>query len=208
MFKVGNTSIANGITDSLLEKIKAIPGVADINYSYFETERNWTWNGMNYDQMGIERYDSLSNMQNGSNARYLYATEYVEPSEEIYEIISRYMDTEYIDYEAFARGEQVLIIEDANSSGRYDASMKTGVDLSLMNYSNPFIELNSYYLTKDFWSSYYSRIYRYVQDNMIDESMRDEVVLRRGSEDVYMLLDVASEYFKKDITKVKMLIMN
>lgn len=177
--KTGNTSLSSGVNDSLLQDIINIPGVEDIQYSYFETERNWKWDSMDYDQMGLRRYYSKSNQQyTGKTSKYLYATEYVEPTREKYDLISSYLDPSQIDYDAFVRGEQVLVVEDVNGEGKYDDSMNAGVTLKQMNYKNPFYDASN--AGADDYSTYGTKLYTYVKRNMLNDSVNDVNFTRDG----------------------------
>lgn len=143
--KKANSNIVNGIDESFLSNIENLPGVSEVKLSAFETERMWRWEGMSFEKMGMDRIGSAGSGISSSQYknRYLFATEYVEPTEELYKRLSKYMDKEYIDYDAFARGEQILIILGDNPYGSYDDTIKAGTSINYQYYDLPFYMVNN-----------------------------------------------------------------
>ncbi len=141
--KQGNTNLTQGFTEEMLENIKGVNGVAGVECSYFETQRRWTWDGMSYEKMCLDKLSvkkkSGVSGKKGYGDRYLFATEYVDPTEELYKKISKYIDDEYVDYEAFKRGEQVLILvnDNANGNNEFDDTIKPGKRINYHYYTVP-----------------------------------------------------------------------
>lgn len=141
--KQGNTNLTHGFTKDMIESIKNVNGVEKVECSYFETQRKWTWEGMSYeklclDKLSVKRKGGVSGKK-GYGDRYLFATEYVEPTEELYNKISKYMDNNYVDYEAFKRGEQVPIFvnDNANADNEYDDTIEAGMKINYHYYTLP-----------------------------------------------------------------------
>lgn len=137
-FKNGNTNMLKGFSEELLQSIESVPGVSSVNCSIYETERTWTWDGMSYAKMGMEKLVKKEPVKNSVYGdRYLFATKYAEPTEEFYNKLSKYMDAEYIDYDAFARGEQVIVFLQDNPYGEYDDTLTAGKKINYMYYDVP-----------------------------------------------------------------------
>jgi len=66
--------------------------------------------------------------------RYLFATEYYEPTKALYDRISKYIDPEYRDYEAFCNGEQIVVFLRKNANNVYDKSIKLGTEIRYPYY--------------------------------------------------------------------------
>ena len=71
-------------------------------------------------------------------SRYLFATEYVNPTKEIYDIASKYIDKSNINYDDFASGKQVIVFIQDNCEGDYDDTLKAGDTLYYNYYNVPF----------------------------------------------------------------------
>jgi len=127
-----DTALTEGIPESVLLDLQLVGGIQSIQYSYFESNRMWNWDGMDLDKMGMQRImdyhreDSAMKNKNEYMDKYLFATEYVKPTREIYDRISKYIDVNLVDYEAFERGEQILVFLDENPDGVYDTTLKQG----------------------------------------------------------------------------------
>lgn len=132
--KNGNNNIYEGFSDEILQDFENIPGIASMKFSSVETQRILTWENMDYEKMGV---DKLTEMSNNSSIfteyknRYLFETNYVAPDKDIYKIISGYMDWDAAEYDAWAKGEQVLVIINDNPYGEYDDTLKPG---DVINY--------------------------------------------------------------------------
>ena len=74
----------------------------------------------------------------------MYATEYVKPTKQIYDIAGKYIDKENISYEDFASGKQVIVFIQDNCEGEYDDTLKAGDTLYYNYYNIPFGNCRSY----------------------------------------------------------------
>lgn len=127
-----DAALTEGISQAILNDLQAVGGVGNIDYSYFESNRIWSWEGMDYDKLGLrkiinyERGQGFSKAQIKYQDKYLFATEYVKPTKKLYDRISPYLDDHMIDYEAFERGEQILVFLDAKEDGSHDDTIQVG----------------------------------------------------------------------------------
>lgn len=132
--KNGNNNIYEGFTDEILQDLENIPGVDNMKFSSVETQRILTWENMDFEKMRALKlrgwYEDSSLITEYKN-RYLFETNYVIPDKETYKTISRYMDWDEAEYDAWANGEQVLVIINDNPDGEYDDTLKTG---DVINY--------------------------------------------------------------------------
>lgn len=140
--KNGNTNLMKGLTRNEMDMVADVPGVETITYACFETERMWHWEGMNFDKMGGRKLSDREKAYGPKGEEkykdtYLFATAYVEPSEKLYRRLSRYMEDSQIDYEAFCRGEQILLLLNKNPDGQYDDTLQTGETVSFQYYNLP-----------------------------------------------------------------------
>lgn len=135
--KPGNTSVMQGIDENLTDTLKDTKGVEKLTYSSFETARDWDWDNRNLTKIGISKLDSSGNKVDGYSDTYLYATEYVDPTEEIYDRISKYMDSSMVDYDAFKEGKQVVVFTQKTVNQGYDDSLKAGDQLNFHYYRMP-----------------------------------------------------------------------
>ena len=65
--------------------------------------------------------------------RYLFSTEYAQPIKELYSRLEKYIDKEYVDYEAFEEGKQVVLFLRNLPDGGYDDTINAG-DTLYYNY--------------------------------------------------------------------------
>lgn len=136
--KNGNTNILRGLSEELLKSIESVPGVSSINCSIYETERTWTWDGISYAKMGMDKIAKKAQVKHSVYGdRYLFATKYAKPTKEFYNKLSKYMDAEYIDYDAYARGEQVIVFLQDNPYGEYDDTLTAGKKINYLYYDVP-----------------------------------------------------------------------
>ena len=98
-------------------------------------------NEMGYGRLN-QRVDALVANVQPYASRYLFATEYVNPTEELYDRISKYMGPDMVDYEAFCKGEQVLVLLADNPYGEYDSTLKTGTTINYHYYDLIFGRYN------------------------------------------------------------------
>lgn len=136
--KNGNTNMLKGFSEELLQSIESVPGVSSVNCSIYETERTWTWDGISYEKMGMDKIAKKAPVKHSVYGdRYLFATKYAEPTEEFYNKLSKYIAAEYIDYDAYARGEQVIVFLQDNPYGEYDDTLTVGKNINYMYYDVP-----------------------------------------------------------------------
>ncbi len=141
-YRVPDANITAGFTQDTIETIKNVAGVREVSFSTFESQRAWTWEGMSFDKLGykllMQEKSATVASPSEYSGRYLFATEYVSPTEELYARLSKYMAPDMVDYEAFARGEQVLVLQDTNPYGAYDDTLKAGTTINYHYYELPF----------------------------------------------------------------------
>ena len=187
--KSGNSYMLKNVRSDVEDYIKSIDGVADIKYGYYETARTFTWTDINVDNVGNGA--SVSNSSNSVNLdrKYIFAAEYLDTDESMYNILNDYADGK-LNYESFRDGSEVIVFLDENNKGVYDESMRDGVTISLHNYStgnqtnrNQFNYDNEYAdayekLLKNTIEGYESdnsteAIYNYIMENISDEQVVD-----------------------------------
>ena len=118
--------------------MQTIGGIGSIDYSYFEANRVWSWEGMDYDKLGMRRFMNYNRLAYPAKTlleyqdKYIFATEYVKPTKELYDRIRPYLDENMIDYEAFERGEQIVMFLDSKAGGLYDDTIEAGTKINYM----------------------------------------------------------------------------
>ena len=145
--KDGNNSLIEGVSSDVIDGLNEIPGIVSIDYSIFESERTWYWDNQDYHKMGIDKIIAAQKASSIAKtmkdptygSRYVFATEYVNPTKEIYDIASKYIDKSNINYDDFASGKQ--FIQD-NCEGDYDDTLKAGDTLYYNYYNVPFGQCN------------------------------------------------------------------
>lgn len=136
--KDADAALVEGIHPSILSDLQAIGGIGSIDYSYFEANRVWNWEGMDYDKLGMRQFMNYDRQAYPAKTlleyqdKYIFATEYVKPTKELYDQIRPYLDESMIDYEAFERGEQILVFVDSKVGGLYDDTIKAGTKINYM----------------------------------------------------------------------------
>lgn len=148
--KDGNNSIIEGVSSDVIDGLNEIPGIVSIDYSIFESERTWYWDNQDYHKMGIDKIIAAQKASSIAKtmkdptygSRYLFATEYVNPTKEIYDIASKYIDKSNINYDDFASGKQVIVFIQDNCEGDYDDTLKAGDTLYYNYYNVPFGQCN------------------------------------------------------------------
>lgn len=160
--RYGDSYIFNGISEDIIDSINKLPGVEDMSYGYYDTQRSFTWHGINMDNIG--RGAELGNGSAGTqrNGNYIYAAEYVDPDMDIYDILNEYAEGE-LDYQAFSDGSQAVMFLDSNYKGIYDDSMKDGIILNLQNYDDSY-----YYMKNDFENK---NEYAFAYEKLIHETV-------------------------------------
>lgn len=148
--KDGNNSIIEGVSSDVIDGLNEIPGIVSIDYSIFESERTWYWDNQDYHKMGIDKIIAAQKASSIAKtmkdptygSRYLFATEYVNPTKQIYDIASKYIDKSNINYDDFASGKQVIVFIQDNCEGDYDDTLKAGDTLYYNYYNVPFGQCN------------------------------------------------------------------
>ena len=140
--KRGNTNLLDGFTEEFLAELDNIGGIQSISYSAFESERTWFWDNQDYHKMGL---DTIS-PDNGYGRdtpitdygyRYIYSTEYVNPTKELYNKLEKYIDKKYRNYDDFVNGRQVVVFLQDAPDGTYDDTLKAGDTINYNYYQLP-----------------------------------------------------------------------
>ena len=148
--KDGNNSLIEGVSSDVIDGLNEIPGIVSIDYSIFESERTWYWDNQDYHKMGIDKIIAAQKASSIAKtmkdptygSRYVFATEYVNPTKKIYDIASKYIDKSNINYDDFASGKQVIVFIQDNCEGDYDDTLKAGDTLYYNYYNVPFGQCN------------------------------------------------------------------
>lgn len=195
--KMGNSLIFKGISQDIVNTVQNIDGVESIRHGYFETSRTLTWDDMDFEAMGAKKYAYDSNSTISKDVKYLFATEYTDIDEKLYNLISKYIGDSKLDYEAFKNGDVVVVFEDKNTSGVYDTSMKEGVTIQFNNYYNSIQKANEVGSIQS-ESSYTQALLQYYIDNICDKNDTDRIkeILNGG----FICSDKEKEYWLKDMT--------
>ena len=64
--------------------------------------------------------------------RYIYSTEYVNPTKELYNKLEKYIDKKYRNYDDFVNGRQVVVFLQDAPDGTYDDTLKAGDTLIII----------------------------------------------------------------------------
>lgn len=160
--RYGDSYIFNGISEDIDESINKLPGVEDMSYGYYDTQRSFTWHGINMDNIGRGAELGNGSAETQRNGNYIYAAEYVDPDMDIYDILNEYAEGE-LDYQAFSDGSQAVMFLDSNYKGIYDDSMKDGIILNLQNYDDSY-----YYMKNDFENK---NEYAFAYEKLIHETV-------------------------------------
>ncbi|MBQ4283047.1 MAG: ABC transporter permease [Lachnospira sp.] len=133
-YKDPKTNFTKGLTDNDINVIENVVGVESVEYSTYESQRSWWWQGMSLAKMGYtrladERTGTMVSVQPYASYN-LFATEYLSATEELYARLCKYIDPSMQDYDAFAKGEQVLILLEENPYGEYDDTLTAGKIIS------------------------------------------------------------------------------
>lgn len=160
--RYGDSYIFNGISEDIIDSINKLPGVEDMSYGYYDTQRSFTWHGINMDNIGRGAELGNGSAETQRNGNYIYAAEYVDPDMDIYDILNEYAEGE-LDYQAFSDGSQAVMFLDSNYKGIYDDSMKDGIILNLQNYDDSY-----YYMKNDFENK---NEYAFAYEKLIHETV-------------------------------------
>ena len=144
--KNADTHILEGIPDRVVNTIEGVAGVSEVTYSTQETQRAWSWDGMSLKNMAATR---LLISPNGEALppycdTYMFVTEYHNPTEELYRRLSKYIDADMEDYEAFAKGEQILVLVNTNAEDKYDESISAGINIDYHYYGAKVYNASDY----------------------------------------------------------------
>lgn len=133
-----NNNIIEGFSKEFLDQLMEINGIQSVSYSAFESERTWFWDNQDYEKMQTFAFHPVNYHYNKQHIddygdRYMFSTEYTEPTKELYSKLEKYIDKEYVDYEAFKEGKQVVLFLRNLPEGGYDDTINAG-DTLYYNY--------------------------------------------------------------------------
>ena len=133
-----NNNIIDGFSKEFLDQLMEINGIQSVSYSVFESERTWFWDNQDYEKMQTFAFHPVNYHYNKQHIddygdRYMFSTEYTEPTKELYSKLEKYVDKEYVDYEAFKEGKQVVLFLRNLPEGGYDDTINAG-DTLYYNY--------------------------------------------------------------------------
>ena len=181
--KRADASMYKGIDKSVINYISSINGVSNIRYGYYETARMWTWDDMDYNNLGVSWYEKAGNNKSLSmkkysdeEDKYLFATEYVGENSGIYDILEDYAGDDW-NYAAFLEGDEAIIFLDKNPEGEYDDTITSGINIGLMCYQTYPCEDGASNLNM-VYSSYYKAVYNYMKEN--DIQSQSDILRQEG----------------------------
>ena len=133
-----NNNILEGFSKAFIDELMEINGINSMSYSTFESERSWFWYAQDYEKMQTFTFHPENGSYNNEHLpdygdRYLFSTEYAQPTKELYSRLEKYIDKEYVDYEAFEEGKQVVLFLRNLPDGGYDDTIHAG-DTLYYNY--------------------------------------------------------------------------
>ena len=133
-----NNNILEGFSKEFIDELMEINGINSVSYSTFESERSWFWDAQDYEKMQTFTFHRENGSYNNEHLpdygdRYLFSTEYAQPTKELYNKLEKYIDKEYVDYEAFEEGKQVVLFLRNLPDGGYDDTIHAG-DTLYYNY--------------------------------------------------------------------------
>lgn len=133
-----NNNILEGFSKEFIDELMEINGINSVSYSAFESERSWFWDAQDYEKMQTFTFHPENGSYNNEHLpdygdRYLFSTEYAQPTKELYNRLEKYIDKEYVDYEAFEEGKQVVLFLRNLPDGGYDDTIHAG-DTLYYNY--------------------------------------------------------------------------
>ena len=133
-----NNNILEGFSKEFIDELMEINGINSVSYSTFESERSWFWDSQDYEKMQTFTFHSDNESYHNEHLpdygdRYLFSTEYAQPTKELYSKLEKYIDKEYVDYEAFKEGKQVVLFLRNLPDGGYDDTINAG-DTLYYNY--------------------------------------------------------------------------
>ena len=133
-----NNNILEGFSKEFIDELMEINGINSVSYSVFESERSWFWDSQDYEKMQTFTFHPEKSSYHKEHLpdygdRYLFSTEYAQPTKELYNRLEKYIDKEYVDYEAFKEGKQVVLFLRNLPDGGYDDTINAG-DTLYYNY--------------------------------------------------------------------------
>lgn len=168
--KKADTSVYKDIDKNTIDYINSIDGVEDVSYGYFETARVWKWNNMDYNKLGLPWYlsynfNSVETLNDNQKPyKYLFAAEYVENDNKLYDILKEITGKLSFDKEAFNNGDIAVVFVDENIDGDYDDTLYDGMDINLMKY---YCNINGSHMYDKAWQnsgSYNKALSVYIRD--------------------------------------------
>lgn len=168
--KKADTKVYKDIDKNTIDYINSIDGVEDVSYGYFETARAWKWNNMDYNKLGLPWYlsynfNSVETLNdNLKTNKYLFATEYVENDNKLYDMLKEITGKPSFDEEAFNNGDIAVVFVDENIDGDYDDTLSDGMDINLMKY---YCDINGSHMYDKAWQnsgSYNKALSIYIRD--------------------------------------------
>ena len=158
-----NNNILEGFSKEFIDELMEINGINSVSYSVFESERSWFWDSQDYEKMQTFTFHPEKSSYHKEHLpdygdRYLFSTEYVQPTKELYSKLEKYIDKEYVDYEAFKEGKQVVLFLRDLPEGGYDDTINAG-DTLYYNYYR--VDENTYGDESNIIDSSYFSIFPY-----------------------------------------------
>ncbi len=143
--KYSNACITNGCSKNLIDMIESVAGVENVEWGLYENQRRLEWEGINYNETGLSLMQNSTELA-GKDSKYLFGTEYLNVDKALFERLSKYSDSKYLDYDAFCKGEQIILLLNKNAYGNYDKTIKEGMDIVYHYY--PIEEAYGYDVTE------------------------------------------------------------
>ena len=158
-----NNNILEGFSKEFIDELMEINGINSVSYSVFESERSWFWDSQDYEKMQTFTFHPEKSSYHKEHLpdygdRYLFSTEYAQPTKELYSKLEKYIDKEYVDYEAFKEGKQVVLFLRDLPEGGYDDTINAG-DTLYYNYYR--VDENTYGDESNIIDSSYFSIFPY-----------------------------------------------
>ncbi len=204
--KKADTMVYKDIDKNTIDYINSIDGVEDVSYGYFETARVWKWNNIDYNKLGLPWYLSYNFNSvevlndNQKSDKYLFATEYVENDNKLYDIIREITGKPSFDEEAFNNGDIAVVFVDENIDGDYDDTLSDGMDINLMKY---YCNINGSLMYDKAWQnsgSYNKALSIYIRDKGYSpyKAVADSKIEAKGCDNY-----VSSLKNKPDFNKIR-----
>lgn len=135
-----DTNIFSGYKQYFFETLAKVPGIKEYSLSSFETNRRLSWENMDYERFDLEDMRSFTDTSGGRYVNtYFFATDYISPDRYVYDRLSQYMDEKFIDYDAFERGDQVIVVVKKKPDQSLDTTIKAGDKINYHYLHMPII---------------------------------------------------------------------